>query len=176
MRYGSRTLAVIALMFLSACATVKPTSPQQADPASATTATVASSPTPEILAVTTSAGKGRPWGRSDSDQPFGRLAGVATDPTYGLVQDNPVKVGGFSESNEAEFLNGLRGPEGQPVEYERVGSCCPFKTANAMIGDVGLLDAFRVTYAGQAQPAVIYIDFYDTDELQVPMGFSARKD
>jgi hypothetical protein len=131
---------------------------------------------PEILANTTSGGRGTPWGRSDSTEPFTELSGTATDPSYGLAQGNPVKVGGLNERNEAEYLNGLRGPKGEPVEYERIGSCCPFKTPNAMIDGVGLLDAFRVTYAGQAQPSILYIDFYDTGSLQVPMGFSARKD
>lgn len=129
---------------------------------------------PEILAVTKSNGRGTPWGRSDSTERFTRLTDTTTDPTYGLAQENPIKVGGFSESNEAEYLNGLRSPSGEPIAYERVGSCCPFKTPNAMVGGIGLLDAFRVTYAGQAQPSILYIDFYDGGPLHVPVGFSAR--
>lgn len=176
MRFGSRFLVVIALLSLCGCATTKSPSPAPEISARTATATKPPSPMPEILANTTSGGRGTPWGRSDSAEPFAKLSGTATDPSYGLAQGNPIKVGGLNERNEAEYLNGLRGPKGEPVEYERIGSCCPFKTPNAMIDGVGLLDAFRVTYAGQAQPSILYIDFYDTGSLRVPVGFSARKD
>jgi hypothetical protein len=159
MRFERGLWVVVALLSLYGCATTKP-------PSSA----------PGIPANTTSGGRGTPWGRSDSGEPFTRLPGVATDPSYGLAPGNPIKVGGLNERNEAEYLNGLRGPKGEPVEYERIGSCCPFKTPNAMIEGIGLLDAFRVTYAGQARPSVLYIDFYDTGPLQAPVGFGARKD
>ena len=43
-----------------------------------------------------------------------------------------------------------------------------------MIEGIGLLDAFRVTYAGQAKPSILYIDFYDKEPLFVPVGFKAR--
>lgn len=176
MKFESRFLVVIALLSLYGCATTKPPSSAPEISARTTVATKPSSPMPEILAGTTSGGRGTPWGRSDSTEPFSRLSGAAIDPSYGLAQGNPIKVGGLNERNEAEYLNGLRGPKGEPVDYERIGSCCPFKTPNAMIDGIGLLDAFRVTYAGQAQPSILYIDFYDTGSLQVPVGFSARKD
>lgn len=145
------------ILILCGCATTKPPSPRL-----------------EILANTTSGGKGTPWGRSDSIAKFTKLTDTTSDPAYGLTEKNPIKVGGLSERNEAEYLNGLRGPSGEPIEYERLGSCCPFKTPNAMIENVGLLDAFRVTYAGQAKPSVLYIDFYDDGPLYVPVGFNPR--
>ena len=176
MRFGNGFLIVIALASLCGCATTKPPSPTPEIAARTAAATKPQSSMPQILANTMSGGRGTPWGRSDSIEPFTQLSGTATDPSYGLAQGNPIKVGGLNERNEAEYLNGLRGPQGEPVEYERIGSCCPFKTPNAMIDGIGLLDAFRVTYAGQAQPSILYIDFYDMDSLQAPVGFSARKD
>lgn len=149
--------AVMALLLLCSCSTTKPPSSS-----------------PEILGNTTSGGKGSPWGRSDSTAGFTKLTATTRDPAYGLTEQHPVKVGGLSERNEAEYLNGLRGPSGEPITYERLGSCCPFKTPNAMIEGIGLLDAFRVTYAGQARPSVIYIDFYDEAPLSVPVGFTPR--
>jgi hypothetical protein len=148
----------VMLALLCGCATIKP--PAQ----------------PEIVSNTVVDGKGVPWGRSDSSEDFTRLTEVASDPTYGLTEANPVKVGGLSERAESAYLNGLRGPRGEPIEYERMGSCCPFKTPNAMVGNIGLLDAFRVTYAGQASPSILYVDFYDDDALKVPVGFTARTD
>lgn len=176
MRFESRFLAAIAILSPCGCATMKPPSPVPEISARTAAATKPPSPALEILSNTTSGGRGTPWGRSDSTAPFTRLSDAAADPSYGLAQGSPIKVGGRNERSEAEYLNGLRGPKGEPVDYERVGSCCPFKTPNAMVDGVGLLDAFRVTYAGQTQPSILYIDFYDTGPLQVPMGFSARKD
>jgi hypothetical protein len=157
MKHVRMCCVVWAMLLLCSCATTKPPSSE-----------------PEILANTTSGGKGSPWGRSDSTADFTKLTATASDPTYGLTEQNPVKVGGLSERNEAEYLNGLRGPSGEPVAYERLGSCCPFKTPNALIEGVGLLDAFHVTYAGQAKPSVLYIDFYDEAPLYVPVGFTPR--
>jgi hypothetical protein len=157
MKHVRDCCVVLALLFLCGCATTKPLSPN-----------------PEILSNTISGGKGSPWGRSDSSANFTKLTATTSDPTYGLTEQNPIKVGGLAESNEAEYLNGLRGPSDEPIEYERLGSCCPFKTPNAMIEGIGLLDAFRVTYAGQAKPSILYIDFYDKEPLFVPVGFKAR--
>jgi hypothetical protein len=130
---------------------------------------------PEILAVTKYNGRGSPWGRSDSSEVFTRLTQIAATPTYGFTQSNPIKVGGLSESQEAGYLNGLRGPAGEPIDYERIGSCCPFKTDKGLVDGIGLLDAFRVTYKGQPQAATLYIDFYDEEPLYVPLGFIARR-
>lgn len=83
---------------------------------------------PEIISVTKISGKGTPWGQSDSGVEFIVLGQSSIDPTYGFDQNNPIRVGGLSERREAAYLNGLRSPAGEPIEYERMGSCCPFKT------------------------------------------------
>jgi hypothetical protein len=160
MRLIREVFVVSVLLLLWGCAT---TSPPPAKPGI------------EILSNTMSGGKGSPWGRSDSTEEFTKLTSAASDPAYGLTEKNPIKVGGFNERNEAEYLNGLRGPAGEPIEYERIGSCCPFKTPNAQIDNIGLLDAFRITYPGRGEPFVLYIDFYDEGTLYVPLGFSPRR-
>lgn len=176
----TRTLfAAMALMLLGGCATTgrSPSGPQHPGdtaPGGKGAPWDQRAAGPEILSNTVSGGKGVPWGRSDSGEHFTRFTDVANDPSYGLTEKNPIKVGGLSAENEAGYLNGLRGPAGQPIEYERMGSCCPFKTPNAMVEGIGLLDAFRVTYPGQGEPSILYIDFYDEGPLQVPVGFSAR--
>ena len=55
------------------------------------------------------------------------------------------------------------GPAGQTVAYERIGSA-PF-------GDT-ILDAYRLSYEGIAQPAVIYVDEYVFETLYAPVGFT----
>ncbi len=89
---------------------------------------------------------------------------VATDPTYGYTEGNPIRVGGDSFSGpprERAYLDNLRGPNGETVTYERVGSL-PY-------GDT-ILDVYQVTYTGAS--VTLYLDEYSWRELQAPNGFT----
>ena len=101
----------------------------------------------------------------------------STDPTYGLTEGNPVKVGGANEQegprNERRYLNALTGPQGQKISYYRLGSCCSFKTENGFLGE-GLLDNYRVTWEGSADTVSIYINMYDFGDLKAPVGFGLK--
>lgn len=93
---------------------------------------------------------------------------------YGYGRRNPVKVGGGPESgvaNERRWLDGLRGPGGEPVRYRRLGSCCEFRRGRVQ----GRLDAYEVTYAGLAKPVVLYLDMYAEPRgvPAPPEGFTA---
>ncbi len=105
------------------------------------------------------------------------LTEVSTDSTYGYTETNPIKVGGVKSSsgpmNERRFLNGLNGPDGEELSYERTGSCCPFKTKNGIMGG-GLLDRYAITWEGQTEPVYIYINMYDAGDLYVPVGLTAK--
>ena len=111
------------------------------------------------------------WGCSSGSL----LDGVSKDPTYGYTEANPIKVGGAHEdtgpANERRFLEALRGPRGQKISYERMGSCCPFDTVE---GDFGkrLLDVYEVTYSGMQTPVRLYVNMYDRGQLLAPKGFS----
>lgn len=98
---------------------------------------------------------------------------TSTDETYGFTEKNPIRVGGTSPANERRFLNSIFGPEGQKLTYERLGSCCHFKTPNGML-DTGLLDMYEVKYEGLKEPVVIYIDMYDYAPLAAPKGFTLK--
>jgi hypothetical protein len=155
----ARLCAFTAAMFLSACATQAPDRGEDS----------------RILAVTTANGRAIPQGRSDTADAHFSLSGMTDDPGYGHSSDNPIKVGGVRQGpvRERMYLNALRGPGGEPVVYERLGSCCPFPTPNGFAGG-GLLDAFRVTYEGQASPVTLYLNMYDEGPLLIPVGFAAR--
>lgn len=131
----------------------------------------------EIAARTTVAGKGVPNGRSDSDDPYASIEGPSTDPTFGRSPQNPIKVGTGNlrdgPSAERMYLNALRGPSGQPVEYERSGSCCQFETPNGLMGG-GMLDVFEIRVDGTAESVKLYINMYDPGVLVAPMGFTPR--
>jgi hypothetical protein len=107
-----------------------------------------------------------------------KLVVTTDDRTYGYDKLNPVKVGGASEmsgpSNERKFLNGLAGPNGETIGYYRMGSCCAFKTPNG-IGNVGLLDRYKVYWQGAKDTAILFINMYDKGDLKIPVGFQAKK-
>lgn len=102
----------------------------------------------------------------------------SADPTYGFTEKNPIKVGGVEDSqgpkNERRFLNALSGPNGEPVSYQRAGSCCPFKTKNGFNGR-GMLDNYRVTWEGSKDTVSIYINMYDYGQLKAPVGFEIKR-
>lgn len=89
-----------------------------------------------------------------------------------------MKAGGIKENsgprNERRYLNALLGPEGQEVKYARAGSCCPFKTPNGMLDNTGMLDRYRLTWAGSADTVDIYINMYDKGDLRIPVGLKAK--
>ena len=111
-----------------------------------------------------------------NDQMF-LIKKYATDKTYGYTEKNPIMVGkaGGGPKDERRFLNALAGPNGEQISYQRLGSCCPFFTKNGLFGDSGMLDKYEVTYQGLKTPIILYINMYDSDVLQVPVGFTLRK-
>jgi hypothetical protein len=84
-------------------------------------------------------------------------------------------VGGGSDGpkNERRFLNALCGPNGEKIEYYRIGSCCPFESENSAFG--GMLDKYNITYKGLKKDIIIYINMYDSDILKVPVGLELKK-
>ncbi len=106
------------------------------------------------------------------------LTETSPDPDYGYTEAKPIMVGGVTTDegplNERRFLNSLLGPEGDPVYYERTGSCCDFETENGFMG-YGLLDVYEVDYEGLEEPITLYINMYDAGPLYIPVNFTARK-
>jgi hypothetical protein len=103
------------------------------------------------------------------------VVGVSTDPTYGVTQKNPICVGGKTDNgalNQQRYLNALRGPKGEEISYRRRGSCCAFKTPNGLIGGMGMLDAYEITWTGNEKPVLLYLNFYDEGPLRAPIGLT----
>jgi tetratricopeptide (TPR) repeat protein len=106
-----------------------------------------------------------------------RLTKTATSDNYGFSPENPVKVGFGPDGgagNNKVYLNLLRDPMGNPITYERLGSCCAYKSKNALIGGIALLDHYEIKYfneKGKKAKASVYISFYDYEEPQILKGF-----
>ncbi|HHP7239258.1 hypothetical protein [Longibacter sp.] len=130
----------------------------------------ASSPdAPAVLGSTTMDGSGTPNGRTNPSNAM-ELPGVSDDPNYGTTRENPIKVGGSSK-DQVLYLNALRGPNGEPIRYERQGHCCPYQTKNGIMG-TGMLDVYAVTYTGLDEPNILYLTFYDYEQPMAPAGYS----
>lgn len=112
------------------------------------------------------------------------LGMTAQKKSYGRSPENPIFLGVTNHheggKNRMRFLNALELEDGSPVVYERLKSCCPFKTLNsATIGadqKYGLLDVWLVYPEGQPDKAdTLYINAYDQGSPMVPKGYKAKQ-
>lgn len=94
---------------------------------------------------------------------------VADNDTYGYTRDQPVQVGGsamYAAARERRYLDNLRGPEGQPLQYKRLGS------SPAHTNSTTILDIYEITYEGLEKPVTLYLDAYHFNPPRAPRGFS----
>jgi hypothetical protein len=96
--------------------------------------------------------------------------GVADEGTFAATKERAVQVGGgamYAAARERRYLDALRGPMGEPLQYKRTGSL-PLDTDGRTI-----LDAYEVTYPGLEKPVTLYLDAYHfDDDLKAPKGFA----
>ncbi|HEX9369160.1 MAG TPA: hypothetical protein VF921_21195 [Vicinamibacterales bacterium] len=95
--------------------------------------------------------------------------GVSDDPAFATTRDHAVQVGGGAVSvaaRERRYLDALRGPMGEVLQYNRTGSL-PLDTEGRTI-----LDTYEVTHSGLEKPVLFYLDAYHYDDgLKAPKGF-----
>jgi TonB family protein len=121
--------------------------------------------------------RGVPFGRSDAPGAFRWAFEIppAVDREYGYTPAKPIRLGPGSPLERARvmrlFLASLGGPQGQPVEFERLGSCCRFERPGAM-PPVGLLDQVRVQPDGGGPALLLYFDLYTDDIFMLPTGLT----
>ena len=101
------------------------------------------------------------------------------DKKYGYDPDYPVNIFFQNTRNEAlnetRFLNALAGPNGEKITYKRLETCCPFPTKRSNMG-AGFLNVYELTWQGQKKSIKLYLNFYETGILMVPMGLSLKKE
>jgi hypothetical protein len=90
------------------------------------------------------------------------LCPIATDPTYGYSQDNPVQVGG-DETDRAAYLDNLVDPVGIPVSYT-------YADSESYGGST--LSVYELSSPLAEKPVNLYIDEHLSAELMAPVGFS----
>jgi tetratricopeptide (TPR) repeat protein len=123
----------------------------------------------------------RPTASDTSIHSILRLTHTADNDAYGFTPGHPVKVGKGPESgpnNVRTYLELLRDINGKPLKYERVGSCCPYKSDHALIGKEAPEEKYEVTYTiadGTSRKTFIYLSFYDYEEPLILAGMKTVK-
>jgi hypothetical protein len=101
-------------------------------------------------------------------QPSASSCPVADDPAYATTKAQAVQVGGgamYVAARERRYLDALRGPSGEPVQYKRTG------TTRVEGDDRTILDVYEITYPGLEKAALLYLDAYHFDDaLKAPKG------
>lgn len=115
-----------------------------------------------------------PTEKSSDYNSFNTLNGYSKNKKYGLSGKHPVKVGEMKVENQRKYLASLAGPNGEELIFHRRGSCCGYKSENAIFG-AALVDVYEVKYEGLKEPILIYISFYDSEKLYIPVGFTKRE-
>ena len=95
---------------------------------------------------------------------------VADEPEFATTKEHPAQVGGgamYVAARERRYLDALRGPMGEALQYKRTGSL-PLDPDGRTI-----LDRYEVTYPGMNAPLTIFLDAYHFDDtLRAPKGFT----
>ncbi len=106
------------------------------------------------------------------------ISEYSKDPKYGYHQDYPINLfykNTINETiNQQRYLNALAGPNGEPLSFKKLESCCPFPTKRSEMG-AGFLEVYEVTWEGLQQPIRLYLNIYEKGGLMAPIGFSIKK-
>lgn len=124
-----------------------------------------------VIALAAALAVAAPQAAAKEALPAIHLTEISTDATYGHTAENPIKVGGVAPARERDFLNLLRGPNGESIRYDRDGSCCGFETPNGILGG-GMLDIYSVWIGTNKEPVKLYINMYDFEQPKAPKGFT----
>jgi hypothetical protein len=102
----------------------------------------------------------------------------ADNKKYGYDQDYPINIGYVQAKNEGLYIgyyfNGLQGPNGEKLSFEKIDTCCPFPTKHDKLGG-GLLSIYEVKWEGQPKPVKLYFNIYERGKIVCPIGLTIKK-
>ena len=99
------------------------------------------------------------------------IKGKANRKKYGYSKKYPIKVGGGSSAgHHFQFIEHLRGPNGEDLEIRRIGSCGEYDNPDPELTkfDKGVLTCFSVDCQAFKKPRVLYFDKYRNGDLYTP--------
>ena len=102
----------------------------------------------------------------------------ATESRYGTDSDYPVNIGIVSDKSIEAFIgyffNGLQGPNGEKIEFNKIETCCPFPTKHSNMG-AGLLNVYEANFEGSNKKYTFYFNIYEKGKIVCPKGFQIKK-
>ena len=99
------------------------------------------------------------------------IKGTSTENKYGYTEQEPIKVGGGTSAGyHFMFLQHLRGPNGEMLEVNRIGSCGVYLSPDSTLTKFkeGVLTCFSINCSGFKEPRILYFDKYRVGNLYIP--------
>ena len=102
----------------------------------------------------------------------------ADDSKYGFNEDYPINIGFIQEKQEniniQYYFNGLEGPNGEKINFEKIDTCCPFPSKNTNMG-AGTIGIYEVTFEGNSKKLTMYFNTFEKGKIVCPKGFKIKK-
>ena len=102
----------------------------------------------------------------------------ADDNKYGFNKDYPINIGFIHEKQETVniqyYFNGLEGPNGEKINFQKVDTCCPFPSKNTTMG-AGTIGIYEVTFEGTSKKMTMYFNTFEKGKIVCPKGFQIKK-
>ena len=106
------------------------------------------------------------------------IKGQANNRKYGYSKKYPIMVGGgTSAGHHFQFIEHLRGPNGENLEIERIGSSGEYDNPDSELTnfDKGVLTCFSVDCEAFKKPKILYLDKYRDGDLYIPQGLTWKE-
>ena len=103
------------------------------------------------------------------------IKGQAKSKKYGYDKKFPIKVGGGTTAGyHFQFIEHLRGPNGEKLEVSRIGSCGNYPNPDPTLTPFkeGVLTCFSINHPGLKKPLTLYFDKYRSNDLYIPVGLT----
>lgn len=95
--------------------------------------------------------------------------------TYGFKEKDPIKVGGGDMPTRVyEYLKHLKGPEGEPVTFVKLGNGNSYDNPDRSLTNMekGKLYMYEIKIHGTNKSFIIYFDQYRYEQPKVLKGFT----
>lgn len=95
--------------------------------------------------------------------------------SYGFKANDPIKVGGGDMPTRVfEYMKHLKGPEGEPVTFEKLGNGDSYENPDRTLTrkEKGILYMYEIKVHGTKKSYIIYFDQYRYEQPKVLKKFT----
>lgn len=105
------------------------------------------------------------------------ITDYADDSKYGFNEDYPINLGPLRENQEnvniQYYFNGLEGPDGEKITFNKIDTCCPFPSKNTNMG-AGTIGIYEVTFEENSKKMTMYFNTFEKGQIVCPKGFKIK--